>query len=271
MRVQFSTGLELILNACENCLQIGLTYDEKPTCFEQWHISGKATEILAPALANIFELLNTSPSSLRRIACLTGPGSATGIRLVLATAAAMRRVTGARVASLDYLQALATSVAMRLYLPYDTKIYVLTHARRNMVHFQPFISYGPKIPAQPLGSAELLAPEAAKEKIVGIKAYLCGSALKMRPDLFDSAAEGTGPPDLPLATSLLNLENPSFDALRLLARHGDYFPEDPEPKYVSCDAIDNLDEIAARRGEDAGKARESLDRLLSRPPAADSD
>lgn len=271
MSGQLSTGLELILNACDDCLQIGLTDDEQPVCFQQWHAPGKATEILAPTLANVFELLKIPTRSLRRIACVTGPGSATGIRLVMATAAAMRRITGARVAGLDYLQALATSAAMRLYLPYGAKIYVLVKARRNLVHFQAFVSYGPKIPAQPIEEAKLILPEAAKEQITEGVAYLCGNALSMRPDLFEPAREGVGPENLHLARPLLNLTHPSFEALRLLARHGDYFPKDLEPRYISCDAVDNLDEIARRRGEDGEMAREKLERLLNRTPAADQD
>lgn len=265
-----STGLELILNACEGCLQIGLTDDEKPLCFQEWFCQGKATEILAPALAEIFELARISPRSLRRIACVNGPGSATGVRLVLATAAAMRRVNGARVAALDYLQALATSAAIRLLLPYGKKIYVLTHARRNLAHFQAFLSYGPQIPAQPIAEAELINPGEAKKRIEAGYVILCGGALKMYAALFEAVLTGEGPPNLPQALALPDLINPSFEALCLLARHGDYFARDPEPKYISCDAIENLDDIAARRGEDGAKARQNLEKLLARTPDADA-
>ena len=50
------TGLELILNAAEGVLQIVVTEDESILCAQEWYRSERATEILAPALA---ELLRT--------------------------------------------------------------------------------------------------------------------------------------------------------------------------------------------------------------------
>lgn len=149
------TGLELILNAAEGVLQIVVTEDEAILCAQEWYRSERATEILAPALAELATSLGIRWSDLRRIACVRGPGSFTGIRLTLATAAALRRCGRAQLAGLDYMQALATTAVMRRGMLYGGHVWVLTHARRNLVHCQPFISYGPEIPAQPLQGVSL--------------------------------------------------------------------------------------------------------------------
>ena len=97
------TGLELILNAAEGVLQIVVTEDEAILCAQEWYRSERATEILAPALAELATSLGIRWSDLRRIACVRGPGSFTGIRLTLATAAALRRCGRAQLAGLDRL------------------------------------------------------------------------------------------------------------------------------------------------------------------------
>ena len=155
------TGLELILNAAEGVLQIVVTEDEAILCAQEWYRSERATEILAPALAELATSLGIRWSDLRRIACVRGPGSFTGIRLTLATAAALRRCGRAQLAGLDYMQSLATTAVMRRGMLYGGHVWVLTHARRNLVHCQPFISYGPEIPAQPLQGVSLCTPAEA--------------------------------------------------------------------------------------------------------------
>ena len=133
-RKRFSTGLELVLNACEGDLQIVLTDDEELVCAQNWAVANNGTEILAPAVRQIFALAGKRLADLKRIGCVRGPGGFTGIRLVLATAAALRRTTGAQLAALDYLRALATTLAMQEQLLYGNRIWVLTHARRGLVH-----------------------------------------------------------------------------------------------------------------------------------------
>ena len=95
-RKRFSTGLELVLNACEGDLQIVLTDDEELVCAQNWAVANNGTEILAPAIRQIFALAGKRLADLKRIGCVRGPGGFTGIRLVLATAAALRRTTGAQ-------------------------------------------------------------------------------------------------------------------------------------------------------------------------------
>lgn len=258
-----STGLELVLNACEGALQIAVSDNERPLCFEEWFAPQRATEILAPALEQICKRLNIAVAQFRRIGCFAGPGSFTGIRLVLATAAAIRRASQAKLASLDYLQALATSAVKRRNLLYPGKVFVVTHARRDLVHFQEFASFGPQIPAQPANEVELASPEDVLKKIAGPPCLVCGSGLCRHAAIFALPVTGQGPEGAPNAELMPDLVNPDPAALYLLARHGDYYPSDVDPKYVrGCDAIENLVE---QEGSNAPKLQE-LERILARDP-----
>ncbi len=258
------TGWELALNAAEGALQIVLTRDEELVCAQLWGRGDRATEILAPALADMARVCGLRLRRLRRLACVRGPGSFTGVRLVLATAAALRRaIPGLQLAGLDYMQALATSAAMERRLPYGVPVWTLTHARRDLVHFQPFVSYGWCIPAQPAEPVSLCTPDEALARIAATPGgAVCGGGLGRNPRLMEALAERD-------VLRLDGLRLPSVDALRLLARHGDYAPADIEPLYVrSCDAVDNLPQLARRMGLDAGEAQAELQRLLERAPAS---
>lgn len=264
--VEEGTGWELILSAAEGALQIVLTHAEELICAQRWGRNDRATEILAPALADMARTCGLRPRQLRRIACVRGPGSFTGIRLVLVTAAALRRTAPAlQLAGLDYLQALATTAAVERRLPYATPITVLTHARRHLLHVQPYISYGWSIPAQAADAVRLCTPEEVLARFMTDNSHtvFCGSGLQRNPRLLEELAKR---PD-PLCLDQLRL--PSVDALRLLARHGEYGHIDIEPLYIRpCDAVETLPRLAQRMGIDAGEAQEELQRLLQRTPSS---
>ena len=130
----------LIMNASEGRIQFVLEQEGSLACAQEWSAPSKGTELLTPALADAFQRLGIMPSDISRIACVAGPGSFTGLRLALTTAAAFRRATGAAVAPLNALQALAGSVPFGLLFPArETRIRVITHARRGLVHGQDFL------------------------------------------------------------------------------------------------------------------------------------
>lgn len=264
--MEYSTGYELLLNACEGALQIVLTDNEKPLCFQEYFNTRRATEILAPALQEIFQKTGITAGKLRRIGCFAGPGSFTGIRLVLATAAAIRRCTESKLASLDYLQALATSAIIRRNWMYPGRVCVITHARLELVHYQEFTSFGPQIPAAARGAAELIAPISALTRLGSEHCLVCGSGIKKHAGLFSTPVTGQGPMEAPNAVIMPELVNPDLAALCLLGRHGDYFDLDVEPKYVrGCDAAENLELQAGVDAPELVAMRE----LLAKPAKSD--
>ncbi len=131
----------LIMNAAEGRIQIALAQEETLLCAQEWSAPSKGTELLTPVLADMLGRLGLRPASVDRIACVAGPGSFTGLRLVLTTAAAFRRATGASVAPLNVLQALAASLPFAALFPDrpSLRVRAVTHARRGLVHGQDFL------------------------------------------------------------------------------------------------------------------------------------
>ena len=262
-------GLTLVLNAAEGRLQIVLADGLAIICTQDWAASRRGTELLSPALERMFSGLRLRFADLERIACVRGPGSFTGIRLVLSTAAALARVSGALLAGLEYMQALAMGVCVFLaeqhvqHAP-SRRIWVLTHARRDLAHAQVFApGRGEALPLA-MSELELLSPEQClrrmREQVQdGMSLWATGSALA-RHQAF------TALPGLACCTSA-RFREPFPEDLLLLARHAEYSRRDIEALYIRpCDAVENLDSIVARRGEDPVPARIRLESLLAVRP-----
>lgn len=269
-----STGLELLLNAAESCLQIILSDNGKLVYAGQWHKPERATEILAPALKSIFASLDLPLLKLRRIGCIKGPGSFTGTRLTLATASGLRRICQARLGGLDYMQAMATSVAVQRGILYGNTIWVITHAKRNLVHCQPFVSYGPEIPAQPLDKVSLCTPDLAMARILEMPGHACGSGIGRYPAKFRFVKHETRHTTCTSSKHEIvfmpEMVDPDIRAMLLLGRHADYFSEDLMPLYVrDCDAIDNLPELAKKHGRDVKETVDTLKQLVCSNPEKD--
>ncbi len=268
MPAKLTTGLELILCACEKELFVILTDNDDLVCAHVWAMQDHATEILAPDLKQILELSGHSVSDIRRIGCVRGPGSFTGTRLVLATAAALRRGCHAQLAPLDYMAALATTVVHAKEVPYGEHVWILTHARRNLVHAMPFLSYGPAMPPAPVQEVQLMscvqAAEAVKKtaREVNARVHVAGSALTRDQEILADLEASGIPAIVPSLT-----RRPSVDGLIMLSRDAEFFEKDVEPLYVRpCDAIENLPSLSERMGRNAEQSVLELDRLLSRKP-----
>ena len=255
--------LTLVLNAAESRLQIVLLRDEESLCAQDWAASKRGTELLAPALEQLFVALRLSFADLAAIACVNGPGSFTGIRLTLSTAAALARASGAQLAGLDYMQALALNARYCRQAQDDRlHVWVLTHARRDLVHARPFLlpsalAQGPCPLPVPLDKLELLPPAECVRRISldirnGFAVLGVGSAFARHPE-FAGLCPRLLPPD------------PTPENLALLAAHASYSRQDIEAMYVRpCDAVEKLDQLAQRQGRDPQEMRQRLDSLLTK-------
>ncbi len=224
------------------------------------------TEILTHALEAMCALMRIKPTDIRRFACVNGPGSFTGIRLVLSTVAAIRRVTGAQVAPLDFMQSLAVTAQARDHALSGTRglaYWVLTHARRDVVHCEIF-QQEEGIPTS-REAVFLCSPLQVAERIVAstAPAVVLGSGFARNKDVLAPALYSHLYPHgliVPLACT-----SPDDTALWSMAQQATYTDNDVEPLYVrACDAVENLPHIAKTLGLDPEMAQIRLQKLLSK-------
>lgn len=263
-------SLTLAMNAAEGQLQLVLAEGARPLCLQTWDAPVRGTEILAPALRHMLTGLALQPQHIGRIACVRGPGSFTGIRLLLATAAALRRVINAKVAGLDYMQLLALGAGRRHPAPQAGQhVWVLTHARRGLVHAQPFRWLGEGTPPQAVAAVALISPAEAcarmTQEVSTLPALVLGSGLERNAEALQA-----GYPQLVRAPEALNI--PACHDLLTLTNSLDeaqWTEEDIEPLYVRpCDAVDNLPQLALRQGLTPEQAAAELERMLQAAPAS---
>lgn len=254
------TDTVLVLNAAEGRVQTLLLREGDILCFQDWNAPSRGTELLTPLLADAFQRSGVAPADITRIACVAGPGSFTGIRLVLATAAALRRATGARLAAINALQVLAAGLSPALLARGGIRrIRVLTHARRGLTHGQDFL---PAAPPEPIGEPAMLQIEGALSDPA--PDLIIGSGVARNLDfLKEHAPQGSlllpGVCDQPTPAALA--------AVALALPETAWRDEDIEPMYLRpCDAVDNLSSIAAKRGDDPAQAHAELRRLLNVSP-----
>lgn len=218
----------------------------------QWTVPGKSIRFLMPGLKQTLDSLGLTMDAIGKIACIHGPGSFTGLRLVLAAAQGLAAGSGALLAGLDYLPLLASGPAPLL----EERLHVLTYARRGLVYMQSFTT-----PALeeifPLTSLPL--EEAARcMRSQGNTACLMGSGLRKNPDFFADLAALN--PDYTLLPA--QWDNPSPELLLKAAATASYSEGPIEPVYVRpTDAEDNLPHIARKLGLDPDEARRRLDEL----------
>ncbi len=230
--------LTLVLNASEGILQVVIGQGSTVLVHQEWDCPQKSTEKLTPLLKGIFSELGKNLSEIGRIACVIGAGSFTGIRLTLATSSALARITGAKQVGIDFLQALAFNAPTVK----GTHTRVITHAKKNLVHSADFICSEDRIPLQ-VSTTELLSPdEVLKEPAPN---FLLGSGtLKISSETDTSTCILSTSANILNPRVLLNLANTLPDA-----------DGDINPDYVrSCDAVDNLEHISKKLGNDVSAA-----------------
>lgn len=218
----------------------------------EWTVPGQSVRFLMPGLKETLDGFGIGVDAIARIACVRGPGSFTGLRLVLAAAEGLAAGSGAELAGIDYLPLLASGPATVT----GGILHVLTYARRGLVYLQSFNM--PSLhPTHPLASLTL---EEAAERVAAIsdEAYLMGSGLRKNPDFFfELAGNNPGYTLLPA-----QWDNPSPQMLLEAALAAEYSSDPIEPVYVrATDAEDNLPHIARKRGLDPYEARKRLDEL----------
>ncbi len=221
----------------------------------EWTVPGESVRFLTPGLKEMLDSFELTMQDIDNIACVRGPGSFTGLRLVIATAEGLAAGCNARLAGIDYLHLLASGPAKIL----NGILHVLTYARRGLVYFQSFNVPSLK-EAHPLASLSL---EEATKQIVSMSdtANIMGSALRKNREFFNEFQKNNQ--GYMLFPKLW--DNASPEQLLAAAQTADYGSPSIEPVYVrASDAEDNLPTIAQKRGLDPEKARQRLAELQKR-------
>lgn len=237
-------------------------------CSQEWRLPSQGAELLAPALRDIMARIGIGPDQLTHIACVTGPGSFTGIRLTTTSAGGLAMATGALMGGIPYLPLLAQNALslMGPVLPPGGIIWVVTHARRDLVHAQSF-RYGlaSSPPIEELTSGDCAAPWDVTphsqvlvvdlDELVslvsaeGVPVILLGSGItRNKGQLLERFASVSHSPvflheafDMPQASVL-------FD-MACSVRYG---KEELMPEYLrASDAEESLSDIALKLGLDA--------------------
>jgi tRNA threonylcarbamoyl adenosine modification protein YeaZ len=218
----------------------------------QWTVPGQSVRFLVPGLKSVLDEFGLDTSVIKRIACVRGPGSFTGLRLVLAAAEGVAAGLDLPLAGLDYLPLLATGPGPLLTGP----LHVLTYARRGLVYMQSF--HCPDLAeAAPLDALTL---DQAKDRMAefGPDAHLMGTGLRKNPVFFADLTQAE--PGYVLLDAAW--DNPAPEKLLAAADRAAFSTESIEPIYVRpSDAEANLDQIAAKRGLAPEEARKKLEAL----------
>ncbi|WP_338670088.1 tRNA (adenosine(37)-N6)-threonylcarbamoyltransferase complex dimerization subunit type 1 TsaB [Pseudodesulfovibrio methanolicus] len=218
----------------------------------QWTVPGQSVRFLMPGLKSVLDEFGLDTSVLKRIACVRGPGSFTGLRLVLAAAEGVAAGLHLPLAGLDYLPLLAAGPGPLLTGP----LHVLTYARRGLVYMQSFRC--PDLDV--IAPLDALTLEQAGQRMadIGPEAHLMGTGLRKNPAFFEDFFEAE-PGYAPLDAAF---DNPAPERLLAAADQAAFSGESIEPIYVRpSDAEANLDQIAAKRGLDPDEARRKLEAL----------
>lgn len=249
----FPEDITLALNGCEDRLQLALGYavDDKTVLLasRQWTVPGQSVKHLVPGIAEVVHGLKLPMERITRIAATRGPGSFTGMRIVLATAMGLAAGHEAALVGIEYLHALACGPAALLPGP----LHVLTYARRGLVYFQSFSC--PQATA--LCPPTVLSVEDACHTIMqgDPHAVLVGSAIRKNTEAFSTLQEQQ--PSLQILDE--QWDSPAPETLLRMALEAKETHTDIEPLYLrASDAEENLAAIAAKRGLDPKLAEKRL-------------
>ncbi len=197
---------------------------------------GKTMRFLLPVINEGLTRLGMTLNDCRGIACTRGPGSFTGIRVVLATTEGLSRASGIPLAGLDYLPLLAQDIMSQ----WQGEAWIMTYARKNQVYLQGFsmpetIPIGPPRACHHDYAAEILCARHGEVRVGG-------SGITKNHLFFASR----------LASSSVTMAQRNFlcpEALLQTALKARFARTTISPLYIrASDAEDNLTAIAQKRG-----------------------
>ena len=250
--------ITLVFNSAEARLQIICGQQGQLLFSKELFSPRQGMQVLLPALMEGLEKMSLSLNDVERIACVRGPGSFTGLRLVLATALGLARAHNFPMAGIDYLPSLATDVCATS----DKEVWVITHARRGQVHYQGFQGIDALGLPLPLATPEAGTVEqlAARINERNTSTILLGTGVQKNHDFIET--------EISNATCLSErFSHPKPETLLSIAATLKYGDSPITPLYLRpCDAEENLDHIVSTKGIAPEEARERLATLTTTLP-----
>lgn len=202
---------------------------------------GQSIQHLHPIIARLLAAQHLKAKNLTGIACVSGPGSFTGLRIAHACMYGLALPFSTPMAGLEYHSLLASQVEA----DYNRALWVITYARKSFVyvqHFQKAIAQNDISVMHVADARRLLDSE---QNIL-----LLGSGIRKNPELQNFAGAKILPPALDV---------PKPETLLRAACNATYQQYSPPPIYLrKSDAEDNLAAIAAARGISEDTARAEL-------------
>jgi len=258
-------GLLLAINGADERLQVvlgRLPQEADETGIEllasqEWTVPGQAARFLAPGIRHMLDGLGLPARDIRRIACVHGPGSFTGLRMSLALAEGLAaglascQTSGksATLAGLDHLALLAHEAAEVC----AGAVLALAWSRRGQVYAQAFQGAVALSPPQVVLLAELPEFLATLPRPLNV----LGGGLRRNLAAFEALAAA----DSGLRLLPGDWDAPRPQTLLRLAEQAEFGPGPLTPVYLrASDAEDNLAAIAAGRGLSEAKAQMILAR-----------
>jgi tRNA threonylcarbamoyl adenosine modification protein YeaZ len=226
----------LAINGTEELLQVVIG-DETGVLFHSGIKGpGRTMRFLLVLIDEGLTRLNMTLNDCRGIACTRGPGSFTGIRVVLATMEGLSQSSGIPLAGLDYLPLLAQD----LMAQWHDEAWIMTYARKNQVYMQGF-----SMPdTTPLGPPRVCHHDCAAEILCARpgEVLVGGSGITKNHSFFSSR----------LSSSTVKVTKRDLlcpEALLQAALKAGFAHAPVHPLYIrASDAEDNLAAIAKKRG-----------------------
>lgn len=263
-------GLLLAINGADERLQLALgrlTQDGDQTGAEllasqEWTVPGQSVRFLAPGIRHMVDALGLAMADIRRIACVHGPGSFTGLRMSLALAeglaAGLTATTpigneadsaGAQLAGVDHLELLAHEAGEAG----NGAVLALAWSRRGQVYAQAFQNQAALTRPEVIQISDMASFLAALPRPL----LVLGGGLRRNLPAFELLAVA----DAGLRLLPQDWDAPRPQTLLTLAARAAYGPGPLTPVYLrASDAEDNLAAIAAGRGLSESEAQAILSR-----------
>lgn len=258
-------GITLILGSSEQYLYIVFAQDTEIVCAQEWLIHASGSELLAPAITDILQKINIFPQNISRISCISGPGSFSGLRLILATTTAMRRTLNIPVATLNYLEVLAASswplLSPQNSITLHAKLRIVTYARQQLVYVQDF-RLDESLPV-PITEPQVLPITDVIQ--ISEPTLFVGSGVKRNYTYFQEQAQTNHA--IFLYPQPISVSSSALVQLTERIMPFEWQENDPEPLYLRpSDAVENLSSIAIRNGQNPDHAHSELENLLKQDP-----